>query len=46
MTTTTSAAAPTTLTDDDVVALAARVGRVAAEFDAGHDRDATFVTEA
>ncbi len=46
MTTTTSAAVPTTLTDDDVVALAARVGRVAAEFDAGHDRDATFVTEA
>ena len=28
------------------MALAARVGRVAAEFDAGHDRDATFVTEA
>ena len=46
MTTTTPAAVPTTLTDDDVVALAARVGRVAREFDAGHDRDATFVTEA
>ena len=46
MTTTTPAAAPTTLTDDDVVALAARVGRVAAAFDAGHDCDATFVTEA
>ena len=28
------------------MALAARVGRVAAEFDAGHDRDASFVTEA
>lgn len=35
-----------TLTDADVLALAARVGRVAAQFDAGHDRDATFVTEA
>ncbi len=49
MTTATPAAAPTTLTDDDVVALAARVGRVgrvAAAFDAGHDCDATFVTEA
>lgn len=34
------------LHDDDVVALAAEVGRVAAPFDAGHDRDATFVTEA
>lgn len=38
--------APTALTDDDVVALAAAVGRAAAPFDAGHDRDATFVTEA
>ena len=28
------------------MALAARVGRVAAAFDAAHDRDATFVTEA
>ena len=37
---------PTALTDDDVRELAARVGRVAAEFDAEHDRDATFVTEA
>lgn len=37
---------PTALTDDDVRDLAARVGRVAAEFDADHDRDATFVTEA
>jgi alkylation response protein AidB-like acyl-CoA dehydrogenase len=36
----------TTTTDYDVVALAARAGRVAAEFDAGHDRDASFVTEA
>jgi alkylation response protein AidB-like acyl-CoA dehydrogenase len=35
-----------TLTDSDVVALAAEVGRVAAEHDAVHDRDATFVTEA
>ena len=34
------------ITDEDVVALAARVGRVAARFDAGHDRDASFVTEA
>ena len=34
------------ITDEEAVALAARVGRVAAEFDAGHDRDATFVTEA
>jgi acyl-CoA dehydrogenase len=32
--------------DADVVALAAEVGRAAAPFDAGHDRDATFVTEA
>jgi alkylation response protein AidB-like acyl-CoA dehydrogenase len=46
MTTTTPAPVQTTVTDDDVVALAARVGRVAAEFDAGHDRDASFVTEA
>jgi acyl-CoA dehydrogenase len=35
-----------TLTDADVVALAAEMGRVAAEHDAAHDRDATFVTEA
>ncbi len=34
------------ITDDEALALAARVGRVAAEFDAGHDRDATFVSEA
>ena len=46
MTTTASAPVQTTIPDDDVVALAARVGRVAAEFDAGHDRDASFVTEA
>jgi acyl-CoA dehydrogenase len=39
-------AAPGPLTDDAARALAARVGRVAAAFDAGHDRDATFVTEA
>jgi alkylation response protein AidB-like acyl-CoA dehydrogenase len=35
-----------TLTDSDIVALAAEMGRVAAEHDAAHDRDATFVTEA
>jgi alkylation response protein AidB-like acyl-CoA dehydrogenase len=34
------------LTDDRVRALATRVGQVAARFDAEHDRDATFVTEA
>ncbi|WP_214406616.1 acyl-CoA dehydrogenase family protein [Pseudonocardia lacus] len=34
------------ISDADVVALAAEVGRAAAPFDAGHDRDATFVTEA
>lgn len=34
------------LTDSDIVALAAEIGRVAAEHDAAHDRDATFVTEA
>lgn len=34
------------ITDDDVRELAARIGRAAAPFDAGHDRDATFVTEA
>jgi alkylation response protein AidB-like acyl-CoA dehydrogenase len=34
------------LTDDDIVARAAEMGRVAAEHDAAHDRDATFVTEA
>jgi acyl-CoA dehydrogenase len=33
------------LTDDEVRALAAGVGGAAAPFDAGHDRDATFVTE-
>ena len=38
--------APQTLTDSDIVALAAEMGRVAAEHDAAHDRDATFVTEA
>jgi acyl-CoA dehydrogenase len=38
--------APRTLTDADIVALAAEMGRVAAEHDAAHDRDATFVTEA
>jgi alkylation response protein AidB-like acyl-CoA dehydrogenase len=32
--------------DADVVALAAEIGRTAAPFDAEHDRDATFVTEA
>ena len=37
---------PQTLTDTHAVALAARMGVVAAEHDAGHDRDATFVTEA
>lgn len=36
----------TALTDDDVRALAADVGRIAARYDAVHDRDATFVTEA
>ncbi len=35
-----------TLTDDAVRDLAATIGRIAAPFDAGHDRDATFVTEA
>lgn len=39
-------AAPQSLTDADVVSLAARMGQVAAEHDAAHDRDATFVTEA
>jgi alkylation response protein AidB-like acyl-CoA dehydrogenase len=34
------------ITDDELVALAAEVGRVAAEHDEAHDRDATFVTEA
>ena len=38
--------APQTLTDAEIVALAAEMGRVAAEHDAAHDRDATFVTEA
>lgn len=32
--------------DADVIALATGIGRTAAPFDAGHDRDATFVTEA
>jgi alkylation response protein AidB-like acyl-CoA dehydrogenase len=35
-----------TISDSDVIALAAEMGRVAAEHDAAHDRDATFVTEA
>ncbi|MBW0104916.1 acyl-CoA dehydrogenase family protein [Pseudonocardia sp. KRD291] len=35
-----------TLTDDDAFSLARQVGRVAARFDAAHDRDATFVHEA
>lgn len=39
-------AAPQTLTDTDIVALAAEMGRIAAQHDAAHDRDATFVTEA
>ena len=39
-------AAPQTLTDADVVALATEMGRVAADHDAAHDADATFVTEA
>jgi alkylation response protein AidB-like acyl-CoA dehydrogenase len=34
------------LTDAQILAMAASVGRVAAEHDAVHDRDATFVTEA
>jgi len=34
------------ITDDEVLQLAARIGRAAAPFDAEHDRDATFVTEA
>jgi alkylation response protein AidB-like acyl-CoA dehydrogenase len=44
----TMTAAPSVLTTTpvDAVALAAQVGRIAAEHDAGHDRDATFVTEA
>ena len=33
-------------TDEQVLSLAAEVGRRAAEHDAEHDRDATFVTEA
>ena len=37
---------PQTLTDSDIVALATRMGAVAADHDAAHDRDATFVTEA
>lgn len=43
---TTAATAVLPITDDEVVALAADAGRVAATFDAEHDRDATFVTEA
>lgn len=35
-----------TMTDADVVALAAQMGAIAAEHDAAHDRDATFVIEA
>lgn len=35
-----------TTSDADVVELAAAIGRAAAPFDAEHDRDATFVTEA
>ncbi len=42
----TAATTTTAVTDDEVRDLAARVGRVAAEHDAEHDRDATFVTEA
>ena len=34
------------LTDDAARTLAAEIGRIAAPFDAEHDRDATFVTEA
>ncbi|WP_073457325.1 acyl-CoA dehydrogenase family protein [Pseudonocardia thermophila] len=34
------------LTDEDVRALAADMGRVAAPYEAEHDRDATFVSEA
>jgi alkylation response protein AidB-like acyl-CoA dehydrogenase len=34
------------LTDEHVIAMAATIGRVAAPFDAEHDRDATFVHEA
>lgn len=37
---------PATLTDEQALALAAEVGRAAAEHDEEHDRDATFVTEA
>jgi acyl-CoA dehydrogenase len=37
---------PPAIDDDAVVALAAEIGRAAAPFEAGHDRDATFVTEA
>ncbi len=39
-------AGDTLRTDERFVAMAAEVGRRAAPFDAGHDRDATFVTEA
>ncbi len=49
MTTTQQAGTTTetrTVTDEDVRALAAGIGRAAAPFDAEHDRDATFVTEA
>jgi len=35
-----------TISDDEILALAADVGATAAAHDTGHDRDATFVTEA
>jgi acyl-CoA dehydrogenase len=37
---------PLPITDDEARELAARIGRAAAPFEAEHDRDATFVTEA
>lgn len=46
MTTTQTMPQVSSLSDGDVRELAAAVGRAAAPFDAGHDRDATFVTEA
>jgi acyl-CoA dehydrogenase len=45
-TTTPDATSTSPVTDEQVVALAAEVGAVAADHDARHDRDATFVTEA
>ncbi|MRJ77002.1 acyl-CoA dehydrogenase [Aeromicrobium sp. SMF47] len=36
----------TTITDDDVLSLATQVGREAAAYEAVHDHDATFVSEA